>query len=281
MSLKSVQLGQLLLRTPVMNAAGPWASSEKDLKVLVKSKASAVVTKSFSLEPIAGNNKPNVYFEPNFSINSVGLENRGFEFFTKAVSSFNEKPIIASIVAFNINEFTNLIEKLNHSNFACLELNLSCPNISTKAPFGYSPETVEKLLKKLSKIATKPISVKLPPYFSRSTIAEISEILLENRVNHIVLVNTLPLATALNNKSRPVIEPNDGVGGLGGRYLKPVALAHVKLFSKFLKSRVPIVGVGGIEARKDVEDFLSLGASAVQVGSAIARTGPTIFEDLV
>ncbi len=104
--------------------------------------------------------------------------------------------------------------------------------------------------------------------------------MLNTPINHVVLINTLPLGTALNNKSEPVIAPNDGVGGLGGKYLKPVSLAHVKLFSKQLKGRVPIVGVGGIETRRDVEEYLSLGAVAVQVGSAIEKFGLGVFDKL-
>ena len=79
-------------------------------------------------------------------------------------------------------------------------------------------------------------------------------------------------------RDTPVIKPNKGLGGLGGRYLKPIALANVKTFYELLGPEFPIIGVGGIETGRDVYDYILCGASAVEIGTQFAKEGPGCFE---
>ncbi len=280
MSNQTITIGKISINAPAMNAAGPWAATKKQLELIYKSQSAAVVTKSFSLKPNPGNPKPNTYFEKDFSLNSVGLENNGADYFIDAVSNFKKtKPLIASLVGFETNEFKELLSKVNNSNFDLIELNLSCPNVKSEEPLGYSPQAVDDILKITTKLSKKPVSVKLPPYYSRQQINKVGTVLLNHNLNHVVLINTLPIATVVN-KGKAAITPNDGIGGLGGRYIKPIGLAHVKIFSEHLKGKLPIVGVGGINTKKDITEYLDLGASAVQIGSAIENQGLKIFTEL-
>ena len=67
---------------------------------------------------------------------------------------------------------------------------------------------------------------------------------------------------------------------MGGRLIKPVALANVRAFWKLLGNRIPIIGVGGVETGTDIFEHLLCGASAVQVGTALVEKGIGVFERL-
>ena len=262
-----------------MNSAGPWSSSKKQILDLCKSKSAAVVTKTFTIDPLSGNEEPNKYIDKNFSINSVGLTNKGSDYFIDVVSKIQKsKPIIASIAETSIAKIIELAKKINKSNFDALELNLSCPNIIDKEPLAYNTGEVDKLLLKLLEITTIPIGVKLPPFTKRSQIGEISDVLSKYKINHLVLINTYPFAS-MYVEGKNSIKPNDGVGGLGGSYLKPIALAHVKLFKAQLPN-MPIVGVGGIQNSRDMDDFLRAGADAIQLGTILEIKGTQVLNDL-
>ena len=77
-----------------------------------------------------------------------------------------------------------------------------------------------------------------------------------------------------------VIKPKDGFGGIGGDFIKPTALANVHAFYKRLNPSIQIIGTGGIRTGKDAFDHILCGASMVQVGTALQKEGPAIFERL-
>ena len=261
-----------------MNAAGPWASSLDKLQSVHKGGSGAVVTKTFTIEPASGNEEPNQYFSKDFSINSVGLSNKGSAYFISAVSKLGkDKPIIASVAEESNNKILELVEIVS-PHFDGIELNLSCPNIKSKEPLAYSLHQLDILLEKLFKVVGIPVGLKLPPYITRGQIANTAAVLRKYPINHIVLINTYPLASILVDGEK-VIMPNDGVGGLGGKSLKPIALAHVILFKKYMPD-TPIIGVGGIETKEDVRDFIKAGASAVQVGTALHSHGLDLLDEL-
>jgi len=107
---------------------------------------------------------------------------------------------------------------------------------------------------------------------------EIARVIARYPINHLVVINTYPLATTFVH-GLPAIKPNNGIGGLGGAYLKPIALAHVVLFREYLPN-VPIIAVGGVSKAGDVADFLKAGATAIQVGTAMQNHGIKILDEL-
>jgi dihydroorotate dehydrogenase (NAD+) catalytic subunit len=78
------------------------------------------------------------------------------------------------------------------------------------------------------------------------------------------LINTLKGMAVDLRKRKPVLA--NGTGGLSGPAIKPVALFMVHEVAKVL--RIPVVGGGGIASGEDAAEFLMVGASAVQVGTA-------------
>ncbi len=77
-----------------------------------------------------------------------------------------------------------------------------------------------------------------------------------------------------------LIYPKYGLGGIGGAYVKPTALANVRNFRTRLHHTVDIIGCGGITNGTDVFEHILCGASAVQIGTCLMQFGVGIFEQI-
>ena len=118
----------------------------------------------------------------------------------------------------------------------------------------------------------------MPPYLDHAFIDEASRIVLKNKVGFITCINTIGNAMIINaDTEKPAIKPKGGYGGLGGKAIKPVALANVHSFHRALKGKVSIMGVGGIETGRDLFEFILAGADACQVGTQLIKEGPQCF----
>ncbi len=268
---------------PVFNASGIWCTYEKELIELGKSETGAIVFKSMTIKKRDGNPEPRLFYKNDYSINSMGLPNLGVDYYTKisfSLKKFN-KPLIASIAGFKEEEFYFLIEKVNQGAFDGIEVNLSCPNLEGKGIFAYDLQKAFKILKNLRKKTKKVLGVKLPPYFDRGQVQEVAQELAYLKIDFVTLINSYPLGCAIDYlKEMMMIKPNFGIGGLGGKLLKPIALAQVVLFNYFSKGKLSIIGVGGVEKGTDILEYFLAGAKAVGVGTGLLKEGPKIFSRL-
>ncbi len=279
----NTNIKNLKFKTPFLNTSGVWCTSEKEIEAVLKSQAAGVVFKTMTLEKREGNLEPRLFWNQDFSINSMGLPNLGVDYYCQIALRLKKygKPMIASFAGFKEKEFYQLIEKLEKAPFSAVEVNLSCPNLEGKGIFAYDLALSFKILKNLRLKTKKILGVKLPPYFDRDTITIMAEKLIELKIDYVSLINSYPLGTAIDWKNeKMMIKPNIGVGGLGGKVLKPISLAQVILFHQILKDKVAIIGVGGVEKGSDVYEYILAGARAVGVGTALMQTGPKIFEQL-
>ncbi len=285
MAMASMQttIHSLALDTPLMNAAGVWCTTTDELQAVAAGDTGAVVTKSMTLNPREGNICPRYAADTVCSVNSMGLPNHGVEYYCGGAAALQKsrKPIIASIAGFREEEYSTLLERVCREPFDAVEINLSCPNVEGKEIFAYDLEAASRILERLRAMTDKLLGVKLPPYSRRSEISAVGQRLVDLGINFVTVVNSYPLGTIIDAQTRRLqIVPNGGIGGLGGKALKPIALSHVLLFSQACQGKVAIIGAGGVETGTDVAEYLLAGASAVQVGTALYTEGPSIFERL-
>jgi len=241
--------------------------------------------KSCSPEAREGNPEPR-YIEVELgSINSMWLPNHGYkkylEYASEIKREFPNKPIITSIVGFSPDDFLTLIEAFEKDkNVDVLEVNLSCPNVVGKPQIAYDFETTDELLEKIFKLwITKPIGFKLPPYFDPAHTQMMADILKKYPVDFITCINSVGNTLMINPETeQPLIAPKGGLGGLGWDYVKPVALANVRMFYKLLGDKVKIIWCGGIKNGVDVFEHLLAGASFVQLGTIFWKEDTTCFE---
>lgn len=264
-----------------MNAAGACCVTEAELEALGRSSAGAIVTKSMTPHSRTGNPSPRYYGFEGGSINSMGLPNLGYNAYARLIPQLKRfgKPIIASIAGLRSQDFVEAAQVINAANPDLIEINLSCPNIPGKPQIGYDFDASKRLLKELRGFIEVPMGVKLPPYFDPAHHEAMAEILNQVDVAFISVINSIGNGLIVDPEQESVvIKPKGGFGGIGGKIIKPVALANVRAFWKLLKDQVPILGTGGVVTGTDVFEHLLCGASAVQIGTTLVEEGLGAFE---
>jgi dihydroorotate dehydrogenase (fumarate) len=275
----------------LMNAAGCGCTTAVELDALFASDADAVVSKSCTLEPRTGNDRPRIYLSPDGnSLNSIGLANPGLQYYidySNTLKTTITKPFILSFHPFSPKDLSMAIKRLSEvkHTIQMLEINLSCPNVVAKSS-EFNVSWVRTYLEILSqsKCSSLVCGVKLWPIFSRSEIAKMAILFKEfaDVFQFVTLCNSIPnglMIDSVLNATR--IRPNDGLGGIGGPAAKSFALANVYQFGKLLAgSGIKIIGCGGISNSQDAYEYLLCGAHALQIGTHLIRNGPQCFTSL-
>src|SRR5574341_1843619 len=266
-----------------MNASGALCVTRDELLALGRSRSGAVVTKSMTIEAREGNPSPRYYGFPGGSINSMGLPNLAYKAYAELIPELKRcgKPVIASVAGLIEDDFRTIAQEINGSKPDLIEVNLSCPNIPGKPQIGYDLEVSERLMKRVRKIISVPMGVKLPPYFDPAHHEMMGDVIGRCGVDFLNLINSVGNGLVVDpERETVVIKPKGGFGGLGGTIIKPVALANVRAFWKHFEGRMPIIGTGGVLAGTDVYEHLLCGASAVQVGTVLVEEGLGVFDRL-
>ncbi len=279
----STTIAGVMFPSCFMNAAGAICVTREELEALGGSAAGAIVTKSMTIEPRHGNPEPRYYGFPGGSINSMGLPNLGYRAYAELIPQLKRfgKPVIASVAGLTEDDFPTIAEMINAVQPDLIEVNLSCPNIPGKPQIGYDPDASERVLKKVRPKITVPMGVKLPPYFDPAHHHAMGTMLGRCGVDFLNLINSVGNGLVVDSERETVvIKPKGGFGGLGGRLIKPVALANVRAFYKIFGEKMPIIGTGGVMDGGDAFEHILCGASAVQVGTVLVEEGLDAFRRL-
>lgn len=268
---------------PFMNASGVHCMTTTELVELEQSNAGAFITKSCTLNERAGNPEPRYFDVPLGSINSMGLPNRGFDYYLDYALNYEKQqtqPLFFSIAGMSAAENLEMLTLIEKSDFQGItELNLSCPNVPGKPQLAYDFEATEDLLQQVFARFTKPLGIKLPPYFDLAHFDQMAEILNQFPLTYVNSINSIGNGLYIDpQKESVVIKPKEGFGGLGGEYVKPTALANVRAFYTRLKPEIKIIGTGGIRNGQDAFEHLLCGATMLQIGTELHKEGPKIFD---
>ncbi|ADG41526.1 MULTISPECIES: dihydroorotate oxidase [Leuconostoc] len=270
----------------LLNAAGVMCQTTTELDtVLASDYTGAVVTKSATPALRAGNPEPRYYEIPNHlgTINSMGLPNAGFDYYMSYVSEKQTtKPIFFSVAGLSKQDNLDMLHQLQDSKFnGLVELNLSCPNVPGKPQTAYDFETTEQILSEVFTFFTKPLGVKLPPYFDIAHFDMIANILNKFPLAFVNTINSIGNGLVIDEDTDTVvIKPKSGFGGVGGPLVKATALANVRALRQRLNSSIKIIGTGGVTTGRDVYEHILCGADLVEVGSQLAIEGIGVFERL-
>lgn len=270
----SVNLGRLKLKNPIIAASGTFGFAREFEDFFNLRKLGAIVTKTITLKPRRGNMPPRLIETPCGLLNSIGLENDGYDLFVLEKLPYLKDtgiPIIVSIAGETRYEFVELARRLDKiDGIHAVELNISCPNIrgnpraicENPRLISQDPKATYNLVKAVRKVCKKTLITKLSP--NVTDILKIAEAAKEAGTDSISLVNTF-FGMSINIKTR---RPHLGsiIGGLSGPAIRPIALAMVYRLVQNL--RVPIIGMGGIMDTNDALEFLIAGATAIGTGTA-------------
>lgn len=268
----------LELKNPVMSASGTFGYGTEFMPYGDISKLGAIIVKGLSLKPRAGNPLPRIAETPCGMLNAVGLQNDGVEAFISQklpLLPASEVPIIANIYATSAEDFAELANVLSHEEkVSALEVNISCPNVKAGGVlFGQNQLMAGSIVQAVKKNAgSLPVIVKLSP--NVTNIAEMAKAIEDAGADMISCINTIT-GMAVDIRSRKPLLANI-VGGLSGPAVKPVALRCVWQVAQAVS--IPIIGIGGIASAKDVLEFILVGASAVEIGTASFTDPAAIFK---
>jgi dihydroorotate dehydrogenase (NAD+) catalytic subunit len=198
----------------------------------------------------------------------MGLPNPGIDTYTEEIQfskTILKIPVIVSVFGYTAEEYATVAKKAADAGADAIELNVSCPHVKqTGAEIGQSPKFLAEVVEQTKAALTKPLIVKLSPNVAAITV--LAQAAIEAGADALTAVNTLK-AMAIDAETQMPILANRK-GGLSGPAMKPVALRCVYDLAEAFE--VPIIGCGGVTDWQDAVEFFLAGASAVQVGTAVA-----------
>ncbi len=220
----------------------------------------AFVTKTVTPEPREGNAPPRIAETEHGMLNAIGLANPGRAVFIREtlprIVRAIDRPIWVSVGGFSVRDYVETCEQLARDDVACVELNLSCPNVDE------APESAAEIVRACREVTANPLYVKVSPH--TWDMGETVRAVEAAGADGVSMVNTLRGA-ALDAGLRPMLER--GVGGYSGPALKPVALAAVLAARR--ATELPIVAMGGVQTGRDALELIACGATHVALGTIL------------
>lgn len=266
MSSLEVTLGRLTLPNPILVASGTFGYAREMAAYVDFSRLGGIIPKTVTPLPRIGNPPPRTVETSAGLLNSIGLDNDGIEaFLQKHLPALLQmkSAIIVNIAGKNTAEFVAMARRLeDFPGIAAVELNISCPNVSGGVDYGTNPTLTAEVVREVRAVSSLPIIAKLTP--NVTSVAEVAIAASEAGADALTLINTFQGMVVDWRRRKPVL--GNGIGGLSGPAIKPLALRIVWQVAQAV--RTPIIGVGGIQSLDDVLEFLVCGASAVQIGTA-------------
>jgi dihydroorotate dehydrogenase (NAD+) catalytic subunit len=262
-----VKIGDLELKNPVTTASGTYGYGEEYMDFMDVNRLGAIFTKGITLENREGNPYPRMAETASGMLNSVGLQNKGIDYYINSIYpgiKHLDTHIIPNVNGSTIEDYITVASKINEvEGIKAIELNISCPNVKAGGmAFGINPKTAAEATKAVREVYKGILIVKLSP--NVTSIADMARIVVDAGADAVSLVNTF-LGIAINAETRrPVL--GTVTGGLSGPAIKPIALRMV--WDVYKAVPVPIIGMGGIMNATDAIEFLLAGSTAVQIGTA-------------
>lgn len=265
-----------MLDNPAILASGVLGYTPQSLLRVVKAGAGAVVTKSVGVQSRGGYPNPTIVQADSGFLNAMGLPNPGIDVYANEIrfaKTILRVPLIVSVFGYTAEEYAAVAKKAVEAGADAVELNVSCPHVQqTGAEIGQNPKLLSEVVKAVKDAVKKPVIVKLSP--NVTDITELASTAVKAGADALTAINTVKAMVIDPETAMPIL--SNRIGGLSGPAIKPIALRCV--YELFEKKHVPIIGCGGISTWQDAVEFFLAGASAVQVGSAVALESLEVFQ---
>jgi len=263
-----INIGKLKLKNPLMVASGTFGYAEEFAAFLDLRRLGAMVTKTITLKARQGNPPPRTCETPAGLLNSIGLENPGWEVFVQEKLPPLVKigvPIILSVASeAGEGEFVELVRRADKiKTIAAVELNISCPNIRTQPLLiSQDPRHTYEMVRAVRKVTKKILITKLSP--NVTDIAKIALAAERGGSDAVSLINTITAMSIDVETRQPKVAAV--IAGLSGPAIRPIAVRMV--WEVYQQVHIPIIGMGGIMDTQSALEFMLAGASAVCIGTA-------------
>ena len=265
------RLGQLELPSPVLAASGCAGAGRELAQFTDVARIGAVITKSVTLEPRAGNPAPRLTETPSGMLSSPGLQGPGIDGFLQRdlpwLLSRGARAVV-SVAGHTVREYAELAVRLSDAaGVSAIEVNLGCPDAAAAGrPFALDAAAAGQVVAQVRGSARYdiPVFAKLSPEVT--DIVAVARACVAAGADGLSMINTLPGMAIDPVTFRPALAGL--AGGLSGPAIRPVAVRCVWAVREALPD-VPIIGCGGVRTGRDALEFLLAGASLVAVGTVL------------
>ena len=229
-----------------------------------------------------GNPKPRVFrlIEDKALINRLGFNNYGAKNICDRIKSNNPKGLLGINIGPNkdsknrLNDYLECL-KIFHKVANYITINISSPNTADLRSF-HEQDKLNELLKEINRekknLNTKiPIVVKVSPDIDNKEISKISDVLLNNNIEAVIISNT---SDSTRDKLKNI--QSHQKGGLSGKPIEEKSSMLINKFYKILNGRIKIIGVGGIDTGKSAYEKFLAGANYIQLYTGMVFRGPNI-----
>lgn len=263
----NVNIKNLKLKNPVMTASGTFGYGLEFADFVPLNELGGIIVKGTTLHAREGNDYPRMAETASGMLNCVGLQNKGVDYFCKHIYpqiKDIDTNMIVNVSGSSPDDYAECASRIDAlPRIPAIELNISCPNVKQGGmAFGVTPEGAASVVKAVRAKYNKTLIVKLSP--NVTNVAEIANACEAEGADAVSLINTL-MGMAIDIEQRKSIL-SIGTGGLSGPAIKPIALRMVWQVAHSVK--IPVIGLGGICTAKDAIEFLMVGASAIEIGTA-------------
>lgn len=282
----AVSLPGLDLKNPIIPASGCFGFGQEYAKYYDLDLLGSIMIKATTSEARFGNPTPRVAETPAGMLNAIGLQNPGVDVVLAEklpwlAQHYPDLPIIANVAGFSNEEYAMVSGKISQApNVKAIELNISCPNVdhgNNGLLIGQVPELAYAAVKAAVEASSVPVYVKLTP--SVTDITQVAKAAEDAGATGLTMINTLVGMRFDLKTGKPIIA--NGTGGMSGPAVFPVALKLIRQVAQ--STKLPIIGMGGVDSAEAAIEMMIAGASAIGVGTANFTDPyacPTIIEDL-
>ena len=282
----AVSLPGLDLKNPIIPASGCFGFGQEYAKYYDLDLLGSIMIKATTAEPRFGNPTPRVAETPAGMLNAIGLQNPGVDVVLAEklpwlAQHYPDLPIIANVAGFSNEEYATVSRKISQApNVNAIELNISCPNVdhgNNGLLIGQVPELAYAAVKSAVEASSVPVYVKLTP--SVADITQVAKAAEDAGASGLTMINTLVGMRFDLKTGKPIIA--NGTGGMSGPAIFPVALKLIRQVAQ--STKLPIIGMGGVDSAEAALEMFIAGASAIGVGTANFTDPyacPTIIENL-
>lgn len=199
---------------------------------------------------------------------------------------FPDHAVIASLMVETREEWHQIVKDAENAGADGHELNFGCPHGMCErgmgSAVGQEPKVLKTIVSWVKEVATKPVIVKLTPNITDITRPALAAV--EGGGNAISLINTIQSLVGVdidNFVPYPIVDGKSTNGGYCGPAVKPIAMNMLKNCAQHPGVTIPISGIGGVENWRDAVEFILLGATSVQVCTAVMHYGFGIIREMV
>lgn len=199
---------------------------------------------------------------------------------------FPDHAVIASLMVESREEWHQIVRDAENAGADGVELNFGCPHGMCErgmgSAVGQEPKVLKTIVGWVKEAAKKPVIVKLTPNITDITRPAVAA--REGGADAISLINTIQSIVNVDIDKfvpNPSVDGKSTNGGYCGPAVKPIAMNMLKNCAQHEGVRIPISGIGGIENWRDAVEFILLGATSVQVCTAVMHYGFGIIREMI